>query len=394
MGDLTSFGGDPAIVATRAEIERVQRELAAVASLLNSQVQPFDFLVKPGKHIALSLELPPVLQRIDFLFSACSAAAEEYFAGEAKVAGGLDQGTAGAVAAAMLVAGAAIGVFRDEPGVRVTQVGSGEPALPSDSLAQLMARLRSTASVDGRIRVEAFLSEAPNGARSAFAAGATAPAQRFVVYLPGTQTWDPIPRSNPIDFTSNLVGMANIRPTGTELAVSAALAAAGARPQDQVLLVGHSQGGLVAANLATRNNLNYKIAGVVTFGSPIGQLANQIKVPTLAIEHRNDVVPKLDLQRNPLTSNWVTVQRTVTRSGLGAQVDITQAHSLAEYQTTAAQADKSQDIGLKRVRERILSFLKGPSGQGKTFEISRAPLEQTQNLENAAGKERHDAHDD
>ena len=394
MGDLTSFGGDPAIVATRAEIERVQRELAAVANLLHSQVQPFDFLVKPGKHLALSLELPPVLQRIDFLYSACSAAAEDYFLGEAKVAGGLAQSTAGAVAATMLVAGAAFGVFRDQPGVRVSQVGTPEPVNPSDSLAQLMARLRSTASVDGRIRVESFLIAAPNGATSSSAVSAQPTAQKFVVYLPGTQSWNMVPGANPIDFTSNLVGMANIRPTSSELAVSAALAAAGAKANDQVLLVGHSQGGLVAANLATRNNLNYKIAGIVTFGSPIGQLASQIKVPTLAIEHRNDVVPKLDLQRNPLTTNWVTVQRTVTGTAPGVQVDITQAHSLAEYQTTAAQADNSRDIGLSRVRGRILEFLKGPSGQVKTFEISRAPLEQAQNLENSTSKERHDAHDD
>ena len=392
MGNLSVYGGDAAVVATRAEIERVQRELAAVANLLSSQVEPFDFLVKPGKHIALSLELPNLLQRIDFLNSACSAAAEQYFMGEAKVAGGLS--TAGAVAGAMLVAGAAFGVFRDQPGARVTQLGAAEPVEPADSLAGLMARLRSTASADSRIRVESYMREAPNGASAAFAAKAEASAQKFVVYIPGTQTWNAVPGSNPIDFTSNLVGMANIRPTSSELAVSAALLAAGARPNDQVLLVGHSQGGLVAANLAARKHLNYKIAGIVTFGSPIGQLAGQIKVPTLALEHRNDVVPKLDLQRNPLTTNWVTVQRTVLPGANSSQVDITQAHSLAEYQTTAAQADKSKDIGLGRVREGILRFLKGPSGQVKNFEISRAPLEQTHSLENASGKERNYAHHD
>ena len=295
MGDLTAYGGDAAIVATRAEIERVQRELAAVANLLASQIQPFDFLVKPGKHIALSLELPPVLQRIDYLNSACSAAAEEYFMGEAKVAGGLAESTAGMVATAMLVTGAAFGIFRDQPGAKVQQIGSSEPITPADSLVGLMARLRSTASADSRIRVEAFLSSVPNGT------------SKFVVYVPGTQTWNPVPGANPIDLTSNLIGMANIRPSGGELAVSAALAAAGAKANDEVLLVGHSQGGLVAANLAARQNLNYKIAGIVTFGAPIGQLASQIKVPTLAIEHRNDLVPKLDLQRNPLTNNWVTV---------------------------------------------------------------------------------------
>ena len=72
---IVSYGGDPQIVATRAEIERIQAGLASVGNLLGGEVELADFLVSPLKRIGLAMELPAVQERIRYLLQALDAAA-------------------------------------------------------------------------------------------------------------------------------------------------------------------------------------------------------------------------------------------------------------------------------------------------------------------------------
>ncbi len=66
----------------------------------------------------------------------------------------------------------------------------------------------------------------------------------------------------------------------------------GLPPGSQVLLVGHSQGGMVAEAVGARGRVgNATISGVVTAGSPL--LASSVPVPYLALENVSDPVPKL-----------------------------------------------------------------------------------------------------
>ena len=44
--DITSYGGDATVVATRAEIDRVMAELGGIAGWLRGQVDLEDFLVE------------------------------------------------------------------------------------------------------------------------------------------------------------------------------------------------------------------------------------------------------------------------------------------------------------------------------------------------------------
>ena len=83
---ISSYGGDPRVVATRAEIERVQAGLASVGNLLGGEVEVTDFLTSPLKRIGLAMELPALQDRIQYLLQALNAAANEYFDGEALVA--------------------------------------------------------------------------------------------------------------------------------------------------------------------------------------------------------------------------------------------------------------------------------------------------------------------
>jgi hypothetical protein len=339
---ISSYGGDPRIVATRTEIERVQAGLASVGNLLGGEVEFTDFLTSPLKRIGLAMELPAVQDRIDYLLQALGTAANEYFDGEALVAKELtDLG----LVSAPIIAGGILGLANDVGIFREHRVVAREAAdlkvwrSPANSLADLGQRL-SLIKGEGQVVIERFGS-------------------KFVAYIPGTQTWTPIALENPIDFTSNLQAMKGPGLAASERGVQLALAAAGAGATSQIYLVGHSQGGLVAANLAMKDS---RIKGLVTFGAPISHLAEQIKVPTVAIQHKNDIVPKLGLKANPLAQNMVTVERVMPITVPIAAV--LEAHEIENYTKTADLADKSQEFGLKRVREQVLVGIGVAGGVG------------------------------
>jgi hypothetical protein len=333
---ITSYGGDPAIVATRAEIERIQAGLASVGNILGGEVEPTDFLTSPLKRIGLAMELPAVQDRIRYLLQALDSAANEYFDGEALVAKELtDLGLISApiIASGLIGLANEVGMFREH---RVTAHQIDRFWRPAPiGLAGLGTRLAQITG-EGQVVIERY-------------------GTNFVAYIPGTQTWSPIGLGNPIDFTSNLQAMKGPGLAASERGVQLALAEAGATATSSILLVGHSQGGMVGANIALKDK---RVKGLVTFGAPISQLADQIKVPTVAIQHKNDIVPKLGLKANPLVENMVTVERVLPISTPVAAV--LEAHDVSNYAKTAELADESQEIGLKRVREQVLA----PFGAG------------------------------
>jgi hypothetical protein len=341
---IASYGGDPAIVATRAEIERIQAGLASVGNLLGGEVELTDFLTQPLKRVGLAMELPAVQERIRYLLQALEAATNEYFDGEALVAKELtDLGLISApiIASGLLGLANEAGMFREHR-VTATQVDRFWRPAPQ-GLAGLGGRLAQLTAA-GQIVIERY-------------------GNRFIAYLPGTQAWNPIGLKNPIDFTSNLQAMKGSGLAASERGVQSALAeatkSAGAGASANILLVGHSQGGLIAANIAAKDP---RVKGLVTFGAPISQVAEQIKVPTVAIQHKNDIVPKLGLKANPMLENMVTVERVLRISEPLAAV--LEAHEMSNYTKTAEMADKSQEIGLKRVREQVLERFLPQNGIG------------------------------
>ena len=323
-------------MATRAEIERIQAGLASVANLLGGEVELTDFLTSPLKRIGLAMELPAVQDRIRYLLQALDSAANEYFDGEALVAKELtDIGLISApiIAGGLIGLANEVGMFREHR-VKANQIDRFWRSAPQ-GLAGLGTRL-SQITGEGQVVIERY-------------------GTNFVAYIPGTQTWSPIGLGNPIDFTSNLQAMKGPGLAASERGVQLALAEAGATATSSILLVGHSQGGMVGANIALEDK---RVKGLVTFGAPISQLADQIKVPTVAIQHKNDIVPKLGLKANPLVENMVTVERVLPISTPVAAV--LEAHDVSNYAKTAELADESQDFGLKRVREQVLA----PFGAG------------------------------
>ncbi|WP_138275985.1 alpha/beta fold hydrolase [Rhodoluna limnophila] len=376
MGDVTAFGGEPQIIATLLEIERVQACLGSAYSLLQQQLELPDFFQLPLKRIGLALEIGPVLERLEFLQQACAVAAQQYFDGEVQTASAfenLDFAAIPAIAGVFAATSGQWAPYRDSQ-IKVEPTGLAAPVQSANSLAALLTRLERTASAgEPMVRIEkyssAFGAAGPGTAGNWSSPGSFQAGNRYIVYIPGTQAWSPIAGKNPLDLTSNLQAMAGPTKASSEAAVQRAIVNAGVSKRDRVLLVGHSQGGMVAANLASQPQ-NYKVAGLVTIGSPISQLNQELRVPTISLQHTNDLVPKLDLAQNALGKDWVTVEREAPVSSSNSKPAVLQAHELSTYRGTALLADQSTDAGLARIRELITDFASG-QGQVTNYRISR-----------------------
>lgn len=129
---------------------------------------------------------------------------------------------------------------------------------------------------------------------------------RWLVLIPGTQTH----ADAAIGWSQNIELMSSnnaqrMSAESTRLVLDA-MRRSGIRKDEPVTLVGHSQGGIVAATIAS-GNTGYTIDHIVTAGSPI---ANHPVPPTTwvtSVENRGEIVSRLDGNHNPRRGNWVTV---------------------------------------------------------------------------------------
>jgi pimeloyl-ACP methyl ester carboxylesterase len=195
----------------------------------------------------------------------------------------------------------------------------------------------------------------------------TADQRTAIVYIPGTQTLGLGDGSNPLDLQSNILAMQGNGLAASERAVLEAMYQAGIVATDEVIFVGHSQGGMVAGNLA-QNSAGYITAGLVTIGAPIAQLKLS-KVPVMAIEHVNDPIPNASGRANPIAKNWVTIQRTSQAFESDAPMH---SHSLRSYKNTTQEVDTSKVKGIVNIKQQLLSQVQGaPVGKAMDFVISR-----------------------
>ena len=128
----------------------------------------------------------------------------------------------------------------------------------------------------------------------------------WVVVVPGTQEWSPRAGANPFDLTSDvraLTGDVTVAAAGAAAALDLVRSRAGSRstPGDPVVLVGHSQGGILAAALASDPGFTsrHRVSHVVTSGSPVGLFPVPATTRVLSVERGDDPVPRLDLSPNP-----------------------------------------------------------------------------------------------
>ena len=192
----------------------------------------------------------------------------------------------------------------------------------------------------------------------------------WVVDVPGTQTFSPVPGPVPYDQTSNQLLVEGER-TLTMIAVTRALTDAKRRVgrgsaglADPVMTSGHSQGGITAAALAADPVFRAQHPGlthVTTTGAPVGGVAVPRGVSVLSLEHDRDLVPNLDGRRNPAHGDWVTVRRDVEDEGGRASA----THESQRYVETAHIVDDrvSDDPSLRVWRTGAEPFIGGAAAR-------------------------------
>ncbi len=172
-----------------------------------------------------------------------------------------------------------------------------------------------------------------------------------VVHLPATQQWFPVGGANPVDGETNVRAVAGQR-TAAGDGVVRALRAAGVGRSEPVLLVGYSQGGITAAQLAADPAFRAEFTprAVLTAGSPIAGTPVPDGVAVLALEHDGDPIPGLDGAANPDRRGWTTV----------AAASAGPAHSAPAYAATGDLVDASDHPSLVAWRADLAPFLAVP----------------------------------
>lgn len=244
-------------------------------------------------------------------------------------------------------------------------VDGGARATTPGSLEQLMQQLSATNDLDAS-EADADM----HGAIQVQQVGEK-PHERYIVYIPGTDDMGPIPASSDLarDMETNyqlIGGMDSAYGRGIEQA----MVQAGLTGKD-VMLVGHSQGGMVSASLAADPDFTrqFNVQHVVTAGAPTAQVPSlPDSTHAIHLENRGDAVPLLDGEDNPDQPNRTTVKFDEGSS------DVADNHGMNHYTNGAAAADASTNASIRSEIDRMRDdgYLSGgASGPVQTFVITR-----------------------
>lgn len=175
-----------------------------------------------------------------------------------------------------------------------------------------------------------------------------------IVMIPGTSEWNVQSGSNPMDTVGNLSSASGDLSTASQ-AVALAMEKAGISPDAPVFLVGHSQGGMTAAALAASAEFRaqFNVTNVLAYGSPIDSTRIPDNIHTLALQHPNDVVPRVDLDNAkpgpgglPILSESRNNATVVTLPGLPgvSPVDVLANHDHPAYALSVQANENSGPI--------------------------------------------------
>jgi Lipase (class 3) len=237
--------------------------------------------------------------------------------------------------------------------------GSFQANVPPRSLADVMTGLNARNSTqNSEIDVRTVETRMPDGSVR----------KSYIVDIPGTRVWNgPGFQPNINDLGTNLHAVGN-EVTSYEKAVDEALARAGVQPGDPVMLVGHSQGGIVAAHSAADfvNSGRYNVTNVVTAGSPVGEIDIPRSVQVLSIENKHDIVPHLDSAANPDRSNRTTVLVDNQSGTIGDNHGI-----VTTYLPAAHGVDASTDPSVRAYLDSAAGFLNGQRVTTNQYQVER-----------------------
>ena len=232
--------------------------------------------------------------------------------------------------------------------VSPVRVGSRDAAAAPAGFTDLARRIPQAGDGSPQLRVERY--ELPGGE------------VHWIVYSAGTAEWSPVPGTDPWDLTSDVVGVAG-GSAGSSRAAVLALKAAGWRPGEPVIPVGHSQGGIVATDLATSGLAATPL--LVTFGSPTAGVRLPPGVTDVAVEHSDDPVPALGGSPRALADQRLLVREAAPApaSVPGQRTSALGAHAMSGYRQTAREMDASSDDRLAAARGTLRQFTGGQKAQ-------------------------------
>ncbi|MBK5237693.1 MAG: hypothetical protein JJE28_01125 [Actinomycetales bacterium] len=235
---------------------------------------------------------------------------------------------------------------------------STESGRPPGGIEDLLGRIPRANPEMPQVRIERY--EPVGGENST-----------FIVYLGGTIDSALLATDEPWDMTSNLAALAGLD-AGSYRAATEAMHAAGIASDDLVTLVGHSQGGLLAARIA--QSQEFRVGDVVTVGAPIHQVTIPHGVTLTAIEHNEDLVPTLGglavggvalsgvaraATETMASGTTTTVRRSALTGLMPSTNDPVPGHNLSRYVETGRVIDNSADTQLTSLRARLATHAQG-----------------------------------
>lgn len=254
-----------------------------------------------------------------------------------------------------------LAVAFDDGTPHVTRLGGDAGAdrggPPHDVFGVLAGLARRNAGRAGEVDVR-FLDGCADGRR------------RVIVGIPGTKDWSlALHNGNVTSIATNLRALGG-QMTSYEQGVVEAMRRAGVRRADDVLVVGHSEGGLVAIAMARHlaGTGEFTVSHVITAGAPIGELAGSVpsRVDVLALENEGDAIPHLDGAANVDRANITTVALQRDHG------DVVDNHDLVRsYLPGAEDVDASDDPSVRAYLGGMRGFLNATTVRTRTYLITR-----------------------
>ncbi|MBM7818215.1 hypothetical protein JOE63_000692 [Cellulosimicrobium cellulans] len=196
----------------------------------------------------------------------------------------------------------------------------------------------------------------------------------WVVAIPGTQ----ISRTNlrtVFNMTSNYDladdDLAVRAQADSVRATMEAMRQAGIGPGDDVVLVGHSQGGMVATTVAAASVGTYSVRHVMTAGSPVSNHGLPPGIKATHIETQGEGVSDADGAENPATPDRVTVTGVLPAPDGGPPLEV--PHSVHFHQEVLDTAVEVGDRGLEEHLDDIERLLDGEAAEPLVYEARLVP---------------------
>jgi len=223
-----------------------------------------------------------------------------------------------------------------ETGVTVHQMDSRQVTEPV-GLEDLIARIPRAGEGNSQLRIERYGGDPPV----------------YYVYIGGTIDAGIDPTGEPFDMSSNVEAIAG-QNSASQRATVQAMRDAGIQSHDQVILVGHSQGGLIAARIAESEQ--FHVTEMVTVGAPIHAVPVPASTEVLALEHNEDIIPSLSGVAVTGATLGAASSLTIARSVAGLpseKGDTLPPHNLSKYIDTGRALDRSADPAIKQAAARV-----------------------------------------